>query len=128
MVAVDTNVIVRLLVRDDEQQAAAAERAVAGGAWLSVLGLAECAWVLASVYEFDRPRLIRAMEMLLDNDQLTIDQEAAVERALQSYRTSAKVQFTDCLMVELARAAGALPLVTFDRDLAKVPGGKMISS
>lgn len=50
MRAVDTNVLVRLVVRDDDEQAAAAEEFVAAGAWVSHLVLAETLWVLTSVY------------------------------------------------------------------------------
>ena len=49
MHAVDTNVLVRLLVRDDARQATAAEAFVAKGAWVSTLVLAETLWVLDAV-------------------------------------------------------------------------------
>ena len=51
MRAVDTNVLVRLVTRDDSGQATSAERFVEKGAWISVLVLAEATWVLATVYE-----------------------------------------------------------------------------
>lgn len=55
MRAIDTNVIVRLATRDDETQVAAAEKYIAErGAWVSHLVLVEVAWVLDSVYEFER--------------------------------------------------------------------------
>ncbi len=53
MRAVDTNVLVRLLARDDAAQAEAAEAFVAGGAWVSHVVLVETIWVLESVYEVD---------------------------------------------------------------------------
>jgi predicted nucleic-acid-binding protein len=55
MRAVDTNVIVRLIVRDDPQQTAAAEHFVEKGAWVSNLALAETVWVLDSVYGLSPP-------------------------------------------------------------------------
>lgn len=128
MLAVDTNVIVRLILRDHERQAAAAERVVEQGAWLSVLGLAETAWVLSSVYEFSPQQLMHALEMLLENEQLTIEHSAVVERALVLYRARPRVRFADCLMVELARQAGCVPLVTFDRELAKLEDVNLITS
>ena len=51
MRAVDTNVLVRLVTRDDTKQVAAAENFVARGAWVPHLVLAEATWVLTSVYE-----------------------------------------------------------------------------
>jgi predicted nucleic-acid-binding protein len=49
MRAVDTNVLVRLIARDDSRQAVSAEAFVEHGAWVSVLALAEATWVLATV-------------------------------------------------------------------------------
>jgi predicted nucleic-acid-binding protein len=128
MLAVDTNVIVRLIVRDDERQAAAAEEAVREGAWLSILGLAETVWVLSSVYEFTPTEVIHALEMLLENEQLTVEHSPAVERALALNRGRPRVRFADCLMIELARQAGCLPLATFDRDLAKLEDVELLRS
>jgi predicted nucleic-acid-binding protein len=51
MRAIDTNVLVRLLARDDPRQLASAEAFVQAGAWVSLLVLMEAVWVLDSVYE-----------------------------------------------------------------------------
>lgn len=128
MLAVDTNVIVRLIVRDDERQAAAAEDAVRQGAWLSILGLAETVRVLSSIYEFSRPELVHALEMLLENEQLTVEHSPVVERALALFRARPRLRFADCLMIELAGNAGCVPLLTFDRGLAKLEGVELITS
>lgn len=128
MVAVDTNVVVRLIVRDNERQAVAAERVVQQGAWLSALGVAETVWVLSTAYDFGPSQLARAIEMLLENPQLIIEQAGAVERALASFRRRPRLRFTDCLMRELARQAAVLPLATFDRDLAKLEDVDLITS
>ena len=53
MNAVDTNVLVRLLTRDDAEQTVAAEAFVAPGAWISQVVLVETLWVLESVYDVD---------------------------------------------------------------------------
>ena len=67
MRAIDTNVIVRLATRDDETQVAAAEKYIAErGAWVSHLVLVEVTWVLDSVYEFERPQIATAIEILLE--------------------------------------------------------------
>lgn len=65
MHAVDTNVLVRLLTRDDSRQVAAAERFVRAGAWVSHLALLETTWVLTSVYERGPTDVATAAEMLL---------------------------------------------------------------
>jgi len=65
MRAVDTNVLVRLMTRDDAKQAAAAESFVAHGAWVPYLAVAEATWVLASVYDREPAAIATALEMLL---------------------------------------------------------------
>ena len=122
MRAVDTNVLVRLITRDDSGQAASAESFIEKGAWVSVLALAEAAWVLATVYELSSKDLERAIEMLLNHRNLVLQDSEAVARALELFRAKPALGFSDCLMLQLARQAGHLPLGTFDRGLAKVEG------
>jgi predicted nucleic-acid-binding protein len=126
MRAVDTNVLVRLIRRDDEAQVVAAERYIEGGVWVSTLALAEAIWVLGSVYEADGRELARIVEMLLENGRLVIQDVAAVELALASFKTNSSLSFSDCLMVALAKKSGHLPLGTFDRKLSKLPGAERI--
>jgi predicted nucleic-acid-binding protein len=122
MRAVDTNLLVRLIARDDPKQAALADDFVASGAWVSHLVLAECVWVLTSVYELDRKRIDIAVDMLLQHQTLVIERPDVVAAALAQFRMVKRVSFSDCLVVEIARAAGHLPLGTFDRALAKAEG------
>ena len=68
MRAVDTNVLVRLVARDDDEQAAAADEFVVAGAWVSHLVLAEALWVLTSVYALSSEQLALAVRMLLQHD------------------------------------------------------------
>jgi predicted nucleic-acid-binding protein len=122
MRAVDTNVLVRILVRDDARQAAAADAFVASGAWVSVLALAEAVWVLASVYAREPTEIAATIEQLLDHKDLIVQDADVVAAALASFRARPTVGFTDCLLLEIARKAGHLPLGTFDRDLGKLDG------
>src|ERR1035438_23131 len=78
MRAIDTNVLVRLITRDDARQAAAAESFVEPGAWVSVVVLVEAAWVLSTVYELSARDLSKAIGMLLHHRDLVI-QDAEVE-------------------------------------------------
>jgi len=126
MRAVDTNVLVRLLARDDAQQVAAGERFVAGGAWVSHLVLMETAWVLESVYDLAPDRIATAMEMLLGHTHLTIEKEDVIAAALVDFRKRPKLGFSDCLIVAAARKAGHTPLGTFDRELARIEGVQRI--
>jgi len=122
MVAVDTNVLVRLVLRDDLSQTDAAQRFIANGCWASILAIAETVWVLQSYYSFTWQQIVTALDMLVNNQQLVIENSEAVSDALELLRTKPSLGFVDCLMLELARKAGHLPLGTFDRALAKVHG------
>jgi len=121
MRAVDTNVLVRLITRDDAKQTAAAEAFIEKGTWISHLVLAEATWVLSAVYERDSTAIATAVEMLLNHETLTVQDADVVSAALEQLRKKPLLGFSDCLLLEIARKAGHLPLGTFDRDLAKLP-------
>src|SRR5688572_14077475 len=119
MRAVDTNVLVRVVTRDDAKQAAAADAFVEKGAWVSHLALAEATWVLSSSYDLDAPEIAAAVEMLLNHKDNTLQESEVVSGALEKFRRRPGLGFSDCLMLEVARKAGHLPLGTFDRNLAR---------
>jgi predicted nucleic-acid-binding protein len=126
MRAVDTNVLVRLAVQDDAKQVAAAEAFVAHGAWVSHLLLAEAMWVLASVYDLKPPAIATAVEILLNHQDLTLQDADVVAAALAHFRQRPRLGFSDCLVLEIARKAGHLPLGTFDRNLSKLDGAQKL--
>lgn len=126
MRAIDTNVLVRLIARDDPAQVARAEAAVEKGAWVSHLVLAETVWVLDAVYGRSPKQIALAVEMLLDHAQLSIQEAHLVARALEHFRAHPKLGFSDCLILETARQNGHLPLVTFDRRLGDIDGAERI--
>ena len=122
MRAVDTNVLVRLITRDDVKHVAAAESFVAAGAWVGHVVLAETTWVLDAVYNLGPAAIATAVEMLLNHRHLTIADADVVTTALDQYRRSPRMSFSDCLVLETARKAGHLPVGTFDRPFAKLDG------
>jgi predicted nucleic-acid-binding protein len=126
MRAVDTNVLVRLMTRDDVKQVAIAEAFVANGAWVPHLAIAEATWVLASVYDRGAEAVATAVEMLLSHQHLTVQDAEAVVAAVAQFRRYPKVGFSDCLMLEVARKAGHTPLGTFDRDLGRIEGAQRL--
>lgn len=126
MRAIDTNLLVRLLVRDDDRQLDAAEKFISKGAWVSILVLVETVWVLDAVYERTPKQLSSAVEMLLTHAELTLQDADSVECALEYFRARPSRGFSDCLMLECARKAGHLPLGTFDRQLGKLAGAQRI--
>ena len=126
MRAVDTNVLVRLLIRDDARQVAAAEAFVARGVWASLLVIAETMWVLREVYDREHDEIVEAIRLLLDVPSLTIQDTEVVVAALEQYRRRPALGFSDCLVLEIARKAGHLPLGTFDKDLAEADGAERL--
>ena len=122
MRAVDTNLLVRLLVRDDAAQTHAAETFVENGAWVSHLVLAETLWVLDAVYERTSAQIARAIDLLLNHKHLTLQDIDVIALALDHFRARPSLSFSDCLVLEIARKAGHLPVGTFDKRLGKLDG------
>ena len=126
MHSVDTNLLVRLVVRDDADQVNAAEAFVARGAWVSHLVLAETLWVLDAVYNRSHAQIANAVDRMLNHKELTLQDAAVVALALNHFRSRPSLGFSDCLVLEIARKAGHLPLGTFDRNLAKLDGAQRL--
>ncbi len=130
MEAFDTNVVVRLCVRDDEEQYRRAElifrRATAGaGAWLSSVVLAEVAWVLRVAYKFDRVTTTATLRRLIATDGVYVEDHATTRLALAAFEVG-PADFSDYFILESARRGGALPLHTFDERLSKADGAKLV--
>jgi predicted nucleic-acid-binding protein len=126
MRSVDTNVLVRLVTRDDEKQVAAAEAFVERGAWVPQLALAEATWVLSAVYDLDARAIATAVEMLLNHRDLTLEGSEVVASAVEVFRKRPALGFSDCLIHEAARKAGHLPLGTFERGLGRLEGAETL--
>ena len=120
MRAVDTNVLVRLIVRDDPDQVQRAEAFIAPGAWISHLVLAEAVWVLGSVYNLSANGIATAVGMLMEHDQLALQDRDVVEKALQDFKKHPFIGFADCLIVQIARKLGHRPIGTFDKSMSRL--------
>ena len=120
MRAVDTNVVVRLLTREDPRQTARAEAFVAKGAWVSHIVLVEVIWVMDSVFELSHKQLATAVDMLLKHRDLVVQDPEVVAAALARFRRRPTLGFSDCMVLESARKAGHVPLATFDKELSKL--------
>jgi predicted nucleic-acid-binding protein len=120
MRAVDTNVVIRLLTRDDARQTARAEAFVSKGAWVSHIVLVEVIWVLDSVFELPHKQLATALDMLLNHRDLVVQDPEIVVAALARFRRRPKLGFSDCMVLESARKAGHVPLATFGKELSKL--------
>jgi predicted nucleic-acid-binding protein len=127
MLGLDTNVLVRFLVGDDEAQFEKARRLIKRevGAQekvlISLLVLLETEWVLRSRYSLRKPAIMEAISGLLDATELEFEDEPAVEEALHVWKDSA-AEFADCLIGAHHRRLGCRATATFDARAARLPG------
>lgn len=131
-VAIDTNVLVRLLVRDDEAQFAAARRLVEQAAAadepvLIVLGaLLETEWVLRGRYRLDKASIAGAFTALLECVDVEFEHPPTVEEALYVWAQHPGADFADCLLAARAAHLGRRRFLTFDAAAARLPGVELL--
>jgi predicted nucleic-acid-binding protein len=132
MAAIDTNVLVRLLMRDDKSQLARAQQLVSQclaaeqDLFVPVSVALELEWVLRSRFGLDKEAVLLTFSHLLLTVELRFDAAEAIEWALRQYR-EASTDFSDCLHAALACRAGEQPLWTFDKAAAKVGGAQLLT-
>lgn len=126
MLAVETNVLVRLLARDDLNQVKVVDRFIAKGAWVSHLVLAETLQVMETVYGRKAAQIVAALDQLLTHESLISQDAGTVRAAFVQFQLKPALGFSDCLVLEIARKAGHLPLATFDKALAKLEGAQKL--
>ena len=119
MLGIDTNVLVRFLVRDDEAQFEQARQLIKreiGGkeaVFISQLVLLETEWVLRSRYGLKKPEIVAAFSSLLDTVELEFEDEPSIEEAVFTWN-DATIQFADCLINAHHRHLGCRATATFD--------------
>jgi len=121
MIALDTNVLLRIFVADDPEQTKAALALIHGrgesSIYISVIVLVEFVWTLRRFYKFEKSRIAAAVEAMLSVRELVIEGDQEVLSALKYWKTG-KADFSDYLIALLNKAHGAAPTYTFDRDAA----------
>jgi len=127
MLGIDTNVLVRFLVRDDEAQFEKARklirREVAAGrrVFVNHLVLMETEWVLRSRYAVSKNQIIEAVSGLLNATEVQFEDEPAIEEALFIWKDSI-ADFADCLIGAKNRRMGCRATATFNTKAARLPG------
>jgi len=127
MLGVDTNVLVRYLVRDDRSQYDKARQLIdgevahGGAVLVSLLVLLETEWVLRSRYELAKADALAAFSAPLDTSDLAFEDEPAIENALYSWKESS-ADFADCLIESRNRRLGCRATATFDGRALKLAG------
>jgi predicted nucleic-acid-binding protein len=127
VIALDTNVLIRLLVRDDPGQTVLAERLLQEASdegepcFVSDPVLCEVEWVLESSYGAKRGDILAAMQELLAGDLFVFEDREILHQVIERYQTS-KADFSDCLIGAKARSRGARTTYTFERLLTEAQG------
>ena len=133
MRAFDTNLLVRILTRDDAAQVAVINRLMDEADetgevfFVPVTVVLEVEWVLRSVYKRTKAQMVTALASLLMNASLDIEHHEAVELALDALENRpGRVDFADALHIGITDTAEHGPLVTFDTGCANLPGAELL--
>ena len=131
MTGVDTNVLLRLIVRDDAEQAATADRFFAGlsveqPGFVSALALCEAAWTLQRSYGYPRGDVVRVLQKLVTVNNLVVERVDSVVVATRSFEEGG-AGFGDHFIAACHAEAGAFSTVTFDRKASRLPGWRLLS-
>ena len=131
MIGLDTNVIIRYVAQDDTRQSAAATRLMEKSlsadnpGFVTLVTMCEIAWVLAECYAADRERIRSVLAGLLETRQIVVESAEVAWRALRAWQGSA-ADFSDALIGEVARSAGAAKVLTFDKSAARLPSFELL--
>lgn len=123
MIGLDSNVLMRVLTRDDPDQFKVAYKLFQSlspqePAWISIANVLELDWVLRSRYGHNRAGVAKILEDLLASTSVVVEQSRTVSQALSLYRTS-RADLGECLVVASAHAAGCSKVFTFDKIAAR---------
>jgi predicted nucleic-acid-binding protein len=128
MIAIDTNVLIRLVVDDpNEKQQSQLARGLLnqyGQAWVSAIVLIETVWVLQSRYKLTKEQLIIVIEKIIQHPRIHFDNTASVDNALTLY-SACNAGFADCTILNEAKNK-QLVLHTFDPKLSRLHGAELI--
>jgi len=118
MIGIDTNVLVRYIVQDDERQAAIATNAVEACSvetpgWISAIVLCETVWVLSRAYGYDKSTIQAVLQRVFLASELVVEQQEQGWLALRAF-ASGNADFSDYLIAHINQASGCEYTVTFD--------------
>lgn len=131
MIGLDTNVLVRYVLRDDENQFKLANLLIQQSVMqkqliiIHLLVIQEIEWVLRSVAKRGKAEIINLFKSLLETAEVLIESEDILEQALLSFENS-NADFSDCLMIAQYRHMGCNHMATFDRNAVKVEGALLL--
>jgi predicted nucleic-acid-binding protein len=123
MVGIDTNLLARYITQDGEEARAATDYlerncSAEQPGFICLIVLCELVWVLRRAYNYDRESTAVIVERLLAAEEFEVQDSAQAWRALSEYRAG-PADFSDYLIGQVCRGAGAVPVATLDRKAAK---------
>ena len=127
MIGLDTNILVRFLVADDEQQADSAKRLLQERCtaetpgFVNLIVLCELVWTLDRAYGFGQNEIAEAVDAILGDRNLRIESPQQVASALRSFRAK-RADFADALIAQINSAHSCEATATFDRKAAQLDG------
>jgi len=118
----DTNIIIRLFVKDDDAQIKQLVRLIEQGEttfYILSLVLIESYWVLRKVYEFKKEEILQVFEDFIVSDGVELEEDILMQRVLFQFR-QVNVDFVDVYLAEKSRSLG-LPILTWNsKDFKKI--------
>jgi predicted nucleic-acid-binding protein len=126
MITLDTNVLVRLLIDDQDVAQIRAARKLAQKAkqvFIPQIVQVELIWVLVRAYGFEKPQVIFILNELCKNAAYVLQHEEAFSEAVQLF-TDNTIDFSDCLIYVMSHEEKSLPLYTFDKKFLKLKNTK----
>lgn len=127
MIGIDTNVLVRQIIQDDEAQGELASYLIenhcspANPGYLSLIVLCELVWVLGTAYGYSRKQISLVLRQVLITDCFETENHAIAWQALYDYN-ECNADYSDYLIARLNEQQGAKTTYTFDRKAAKAEG------
>ena len=131
MTGLDTNILLRYILEDDPVQSPRAERLMeytfteANPGYISLVTIAETAWVLSSFYRFNAQDVVSAIQSLLDMAVIEIQNKSEVYAAMIALQ-SGQADFADALIANIGTWSGCTTTLTFDKKASRLPGFQLL--
>ena len=129
MKGIDTNILLRYLLRDDEQQYQKAlslfKETGSDQFFVNLVVVTEVWWVLDHIYNYNKEDLIATFEILLQSKEIVFQEAESILKALNTYKTS-NIEFEDCLINHLNQDIHQSITYTFDKKASRLKGMKLL--
>ncbi len=123
MVAIDANILVRLVVQDVPDQTQEAQKIVAGSKlgslWLDKLIIGEVTYVLRSVYGYQRTNIVRAVKGFINDERFYVPNREMMDVTVGLFESEKPLSFEDCWLLALKQTGKVKSIATFDTDILK---------